>query len=253
MHLAHQIGLVGHLVWRSFSLRYKRSVLGVLWSLVPSLAQLLVLVFLFGKVVPLKIEAYPAFVFSALLPWIWFSTCLNSAGNLFIDNRSLLRRPNFAPSTLVITDTLSHVLHFLIFLPILIFLMILYSRPLTFCLLFLPLLLFVQFILTVGLSFLISTLNVFYRDIQHIVGVAVMLMFYITPVFYQAQMIPKKYQLIYELNPMGLLVQNYRRVFFYGSMPDWNEILISCSISLVLFFLGYTVYLHKLNDVYDTP
>jgi lipopolysaccharide transport system permease protein len=78
--LTYRIDLIRHLVWRDFVLRYKGSVLGVLWYLLPPLAQLLVLVFLFGRVVPLNIEAYPAFVFCGLLPWTWFSTCLNSGG-----------------------------------------------------------------------------------------------------------------------------------------------------------------------------
>jgi lipopolysaccharide transport system permease protein len=77
--VTYRIDLIRHLVWRDFVLRYKGSVLGVLWYLLPPLAQLLVLVFLFGRVVPLNIEAYPAFVFCGLLPWTWFSTCLVSA------------------------------------------------------------------------------------------------------------------------------------------------------------------------------
>ena len=78
--LAYRLDLILHLVWRDFVLRYKGSVLGVLWYLLPPLTQLLVLVFLFGRVVPLNIEAYPAFVFCGLLPWTWFGTCLGSAG-----------------------------------------------------------------------------------------------------------------------------------------------------------------------------
>src|SRR5262245_44374686 len=96
--LAYQVDLMGHLVWRDFSLRYKRSALGVLWSLVSPLSQLLVLVFLFQAVVPLNIDAYPAFVFCALLPWSWFSTGIGSACGLFMVNRDLVRHPNFAPA-----------------------------------------------------------------------------------------------------------------------------------------------------------
>src|SRR4030042_3098432 len=105
--LTYRFDLLCHLVWRAFGLRYKRSVLGVFWSLLSPLVQLLVLVFLFGRVIPLNIEAYPAFVFSALLPWVWFSSCLSSSGGLFIHNRDLVRRPNFTPSTLIVVNTLS--------------------------------------------------------------------------------------------------------------------------------------------------
>src|SRR3972149_3463733 len=115
--LTYHVDLIRHLAWRDFTLRYKGSVLGILWSLLPPLIQLGVLVFLFRKVIPLDIEAYPAFVFSGLLPWIWFTACLNAAGGLFIYNRDLVRRPNFKPLTLVAVNTLSNLIHFLMFLP----------------------------------------------------------------------------------------------------------------------------------------
>src|SRR5689334_23281605 len=94
-----QVDLLSHLVWREFTLRYKRSALGILWSLVQPLAQLVVLGFLFQRVVPLNIQAYPAFIFSALLPWTWFSSAISGSCGLFIGNRDLVRRPNFAPAS----------------------------------------------------------------------------------------------------------------------------------------------------------
>ena len=108
--LTYHVDLIRHLTWRDFILRYKGSVLGILWSVVPPLVQLAVLVFLFGRVIPLGIEAYPTFVFSGLLPWLWFSTCMSSAGYLFINNRDLVRRPNFDPSSLVTENTQSNLI-----------------------------------------------------------------------------------------------------------------------------------------------
>src|SRR5688572_28525342 len=100
----HQLDLVRHLVRRDFSLRYHDSALGFLWFLLLPFAQLLVLVLLFQHVVPLNIEAYPAFVFSALLPWAWFSASVAEAGSLFLNNRDLLRQPHFVPATLMIVN-----------------------------------------------------------------------------------------------------------------------------------------------------
>ena len=256
--LTYRFDLIRHLAWRDFVLRYKGSVLGILWSLLPTLAQLLVLVFLFGKIVPLNIEAYPAFVLCGLLPWIWFSTCLNSASYLFINNRDLLRRPNFPASILVLTNILSNLLHFLLFLPILVFLLLFYNRGLgpvwvfVPLLIFIPLLVFVQLILTIGLGLIVATLNVFYHDVQHVVSVAVMLIFYLTPVFYSVQIIPERFQLLYKMNPIALLVYNYRRVFFYGLMPNWGELLVSGCMSMAVLGLGYWVYRRCLDDIYDT-
>ncbi|HEY3230197.1 MAG TPA: glycosyltransferase, partial [Roseiflexaceae bacterium] len=207
--LTHATDLLWHLVLRDFSLRYKHSVLGILWSLLLPLAQLLVMVFLFQAVVPLHIEAYPAFVFCALLPWGWFTSCLSSSCGLFISNRDLIRHPNFAPANLMIVNTLSNLITFVVALPILGIVLAVYGRGMTAALLLLPLLMLLQGVLTAGLSFIIATLNVFYRDVQHIVTVALMLLFYLTPVFYRPQAVAEKYQLVYKLNPMAVLVQNY--------------------------------------------
>ena len=218
--LPYYLDLITHLVKRDFILRFKGSSLGFLWSLLLPLAQLLVLVFLFQKVVPLGIDNYPAFVFSALLSWTWFSNCLSADGNLFIGNRDLVRRPNFEPSVLIAVNTLSNLLIYLLALPILFTMLILYGRDITPSLLILPLLVVIQSILTIGLGLIVATLNVFYRDTQQIVSVSIMLLFYLTPVFYRSDMVSPSYSFLYILNPVAVLIQSYRAIFFYGSFPE---------------------------------
>jgi ABC-type polysaccharide/polyol phosphate export permease len=249
--LTYYFDLIRHLVWRAFVLRYKKSVLGVFWSLLSPLAQLLVLVFLFGRVIPLNIDAYPAFVFSALLPWVWFSSCLSSSGGLFIHNRDLVRRPNFTPSTLIIVNTLSNLIHYLIFLPILFILLALYGRPMTLSLLLFPLLLLIQGVLTAGLSLTVATLNAFYHDVEHLTGVALLLLFYLTPIFYQSEAIGKRYAILYTMNPIAVLIQGYRGIFFYGITPEWGSLLVATSISMALLGLGWIIYRRQLADVFD--
>lgn len=249
--LLYQADLIWHLTRRNFLLRYKGSFLGMLWSLFVPLSQLLVLVFVFGRVVPLKIEAYPAFVFTALLPWSWFSNSLSSAGSLFISNRDLVRKPNFEPSTLVIVDVLANLLPYLIFLPVLLAMLLTYSRDMTLSLLALPLLMMIQAILTIGLALIIGTLNVFYRDIQHIVTISLMLLFYLTPVFYGSQSVRESYHVIFVLNPLAILIDNYRAVLFYGQPPQWCSLFSVGVISVVLCWIGYLVYRGRLHDVVD--
>jgi len=250
--LTYHFDLVRHLIWRDFSLRYKRSVLGIFWSLMLPIVQLLVLVFLFKRVIPLDIENYPAFVFSGLLPWTWFNTCLSSAGSLFISNRNFMRHPNFIPATLIIVNTFSNLLNYLIALPILIVMLIFSGKDLTLSLLNLPLLILIQGILIVGLSLIISTMNVFYRDIQYIINVLLMLMFYITPIFYQSRDIDKSYQFVYTFNPVAVLIQGYRAIFFYGTLPEWNSLLFAGIVSFIVCGLGCFIYNRSLHEVIDT-
>jgi len=249
--VAYYFDLTWHLVRRDFYLRYTGSMLGVLWSMLLPIAQLLVLVFVFQKVVPLEIEAYPAFVFSGLLPWTWFASCLIGAGGLFLTNRDLLRRPNFPWALLIVVNTLSNLLAFVVSLPILFGMLFFYSRPVSSTLLALPLLLLIQSLLTIGLSLIIATLNVFYRDVQHIMGIVVSLLFYLTPVFYRPDAVAEEYQMLLMLNPMAVMVTSYRAVTFYGAAPEWGLLLLTGAVSVALCGLGYLVYRTQQHNVID--
>jgi homopolymeric O-antigen transport system permease protein len=243
--------LMAHLVRRDFTLRYHDSTLGVLWSLLHPLAQLLVLVVLFQSVIPLGIEAYPAFVFSALLPWTWFSTSAGSAGGLFVSNRDLLRQPAFDPAMLVVVNTLSNLLSFVVSLPILLALLAWYGREPGTSLLFLPVLLAIQGALIVGVGLIVATLNVFYRDVQHIVTVALSLLFYVTPVFYRSHEVTERFRWIFRVNPMAALVEGYREVFLLGLAPSVGPLLIAGAISAGMCAIGYRVYRAQRHDLVD--
>ena len=247
----HSLDLIWHLVQRDFLLRYKGSFLGVLWAILVPLTHLLVLVFIFVRVVPLNIDAYPAFVFTALLPWTWFSSSLSNAGGLFINNRDLIRRPNFPPVILVLVNTISNLLLYLIVLPLAFGVILAYKHSFSWVLLFLPLLLLVQGLLITGLSMMIATWNVFYRDVQQIVNVLVMLLFYITPVFYRARAVDESYQVLFTINPIAVLVQSNRDVLFNSRAPEWGSFLYALIVSLAICYLGYHAYRHKIDSVMD--
>jgi ABC-type polysaccharide/polyol phosphate export permease len=246
----YQSDLILNLARRNFILAYKGSTLGILWSALLPLCQMLVLVFVFRKILPLGIEDFPAFLFAALLPWNWFGTSINSASNIFLGNRDLMTRPNFAPQMLMVVDALTNLLTFLISLPILFALLTLHGRGMTISLLFFPLLVLIQGILIVGLGLIIATLNVFYRDVAHIANVAIMLLFWFTPVFYQAETVPKEYRFLFTWNPMAVLVESYRAVFF-GTPLEWSSLLLSSILSVMLCGLGYIIYQRQLHDIID--
>jgi ABC-type polysaccharide/polyol phosphate export permease len=232
-------------------LHYTGSVLGVLWSVAFPLIQLLVFVFLFGRVVPLDIEDYPAFVFCALLPWTWFSSSAGSAGGLFISNRDLLRRPNFAPATLIVVNTLSNLLTYLVSLPLLLGLLAWHGRPPTMAVVAFPLLVLFQGILLVGLGLAIATLNVFYRDVGHLTTVALSLLFYLIPIFYRPLGLGGAYSELLLWNPIARLIQSYREIFFYQRAPDWQSMAFCGLASLFAAGAGYWIYRRQRPHVMD--
>ncbi len=249
--LAYRLDLILHLCRRNFLLRYKGSLLGVLWSLLVPFSQLLVLVFVFGKILPLQIEGYPAFVFTAILPWNWFSYCLSSAGGLFIGNRDLMRIPTFDPMILVVVDVMVNLLLFILFLPILIAILFFYDRPLTSGIAVLPLVLCIQTTLIVGLSLIVATFNVFYRDVQYIITVALMLLFYLTPVFYSARNLNDRYQWVFHLNPMAVLIDSYRSILYWGVLPPGIHLAAVSAFSLLLLWVAHRFYRRRLPDMID--
>ena len=248
---AHRRDLLAHLVWRDFSLRYKRSVLGIVWSLLVPLAQRVVLVFIFQSVVPLNIEAYPAFVFVALMPWAWFSTSVGSASGLFIANRDLMRQPDFSPLLLTLVNTLSNMLTYLVALPLVVGMLYFYHIAPTPALLLLPVLLLLQALLTTGLSLIVATLNVFYRDVQHIVAVVQTLLFYLTPVFYRSQSVVERFSLIYTVSPLAALIAAYRAIFFYGALPSWPSMALVGLSGLAISAVGYLIFLWRAHEIVD--
>src|SRR5215471_131839 len=248
---SHQFDLIINLARRNFFLQFRGSFLGLLWPLLLPIIQLMVFVFLFQRVVPLGIENYPAFVYTALLPWNWFSASILSAGNLFLAHRDLVRRPNFTPATLALVAALTNLFTYLVALPIIFVLLAISGRAITWTVLLLPLIMLIQVTLIVWLSLFIATWNVFYRDVQHVTGVAVMLLFYLTPVFYSLNNVRREYRVPFALNPMAGLVQAYRAVLYDGTVPSWGALFVAGIVAVAALGIGYLSYRHEIQEVYD--
>jgi lipopolysaccharide transport system permease protein len=234
--------LLRELVVRDMKLRYKRSVLGIVWSLISPLIQMLVFVFLFRRVVPLDIPNYPSFVFTGVLAWNWFQSAVLLATGAITDNRQLIRRPGFPMAILPVITVTTHLIHFLLALPVPLLFLILNGGRLTSAILMLPFVIMLQFLLTLGLGYLVATIHVTFRDTQHLLGVFFMLLFYLTPVFYDASIVPARYQTVYRLNPVLHLITAYRAILIHGGLPDLRTLLALGAVVGALLWLSYTVF-----------
>jgi lipopolysaccharide transport system permease protein len=212
--------LLYELVQRDMRLRYKRSILGMLWSLLNPLLQLLVFQFIFAVVLPLNIPRFPLFLFIGLLAWNWFQSALIEATGAIVDNRDLIRRPGFPGLILPLVPVATNFVHFLIALPVLLAFILLSGVPLRPLALFLPVALAVQFLVTLSLAYIVAALHVQFRDTRYLLGIALLLGFYLSPVFYDPQSIPTAYQALYHLNPMVTLIETYRGLLMDGSFPS---------------------------------
>ncbi len=235
----HTFDLLRELIARDIKLRYRGSLLGILWTLVNPLAELLVLLFVFGFVLRIQIDNYAAFLFSGLIVFGWFQSSVNFATSAIVGNRELVRRPGVPVAILPIVTVASNLVHFVLSLPILFAVLAISGIPFTAAIVALPFLVVIEFVLILGFAYPVATMHVWFRDTQHVLQIALRLLFYMTPVFYEASTMSGPIQLFYQLNPMAQLVNAYRTVFLQGQLPTLQTTAYLLVTSTVLFAVGF--------------
>jgi lipopolysaccharide transport system permease protein len=236
--LAHWRDLLIELVSRDLKIRYQRSALGLGWSLMKPLSQLLVFAVVFSSVVPLQIEDYTTFVFTGVLTWAWFSSSLIMAVISVTGSRELVRRPGFPVHLLPVLTILSQAVHFLLALPLLIVCSMIETGMPGPSMLALPVLVALQFVLTLAFANLLAAIHVYFRDVEHMVGIAMMLGFYITPVFYRPIEITHDFWFLTAFNPFAWLLDGYRAIILDHTWPDGWIFLKVLAVSLPVLIFG---------------
>jgi homopolymeric O-antigen transport system permease protein len=234
----HIRDLIRELVARDLRLRYRGSLLGMAWTLLNPLTELLVLLFIFSTVLRVDIPNYPSYLFTGLLVYEWFQTSLNYATGAIVNNRELIRRPGVPSSILPVVTVASNLVHFLLSLPILFVLLLTSHVQITTAILALPILIAVEFLLILGFAYPVATMHVWFRDTQHVLRLGLQLLFFLTPVFYDASMVPAHFRPIYDLNPLAHMVTAYRAVLLHGEFPDAVTLLSLTALSVVLLIAG---------------
>jgi lipopolysaccharide transport system permease protein len=235
--------LVRELVARDMKVRYKGSALGIVWSLANPLMQLVVFHFIFRLVLQLNIPRYSSFAFSGMLAWSWFQASLLDASGSMLSNRELVKRPGFPVAILPVVAVTTHLIYFLLTLPILMLFLIIGGSGVKPMILVLPLIMAVQFVLTLGLGYLAAIANVLFRDAHYLLGVSLQLLFFMTPVFYDASAVPQRYQTLYHLNPMVHLVGAYRGVLIEGRFPVGFAMLALAGLAAGLLYVGLRTFM----------
>jgi lipopolysaccharide transport system permease protein len=246
--------LLGELVQRDLKLLYKRSLLGVAWTLLNPLLQLLLFTIVFRLILKTgsNIEHYLAYVFSGILIWTWTQSTLFQATGVITGNRTFLRQPGFPVLMLPVVTVMTGFIHFLLAMPALLAIMLFDRVALSPNLLLLPIPFLLQFILTISFAYPLAAMNVTFRDTQHTLGVILQLLFYLLPIFYavtdvtQNLQIPPLWRELYRWNPLLILLQVYRAVLgIEGSLPEWWRVLSLVVICVVLLPIGYRIFDHQ--------
>ncbi len=254
--------LVKNLVARDLKARYKNSMLGFLWCLVNPLLMMAVFTFVFTVMLPSSpVKNFPVFLLCAVLPWNFFSTAVMSGINSIVGNAHLIKKVYFPWEVLPLSTVLANLVNFLLSLLVLFIFILVYRVGFTFWLLiYLPLVVVVQVIFTLGISMILATVNVFYRDTAVIMEVLLLAWFFVTPIFYPIDILPTHRQifgidwaihrLTYIVNPMASIISAYRDIL-YGSIgggpprPPALDFLGRTAITAMgVLVVGYLVFCH---------
>lgn len=222
--------------------KYKGSWLGVLWTFLNPLLMLAVYAFVFPYILRVNVDNYTIFMIVALIPWNFFTTAIQSGTGSVVANGNILKKVYFPREIIPISITTSQLVNFLITCIIMAVFIIFSGVGFSVHALLFPLLVLIQYILILGLTFILSALTVFVRDIDHFVSVILMLGFYATPIVYQGEMLPKKFQIFLKLNPMAQLVETYRSILYYHRLPDMTMLVVWGLGSVALLVVGYLIF-----------
>jgi lipopolysaccharide transport system permease protein len=246
----HLIGLVLHLTGSRLRSEHRLTLLGWLWPLVRQLVQLGVLVFLFSRVLKLGVKDYPLFVFTGLLLWNWFSTGLLMAAVSFIAYRHLVFSPRLPNAVLPLVAITVPLVDTLMALPILLVVLAVGGRLHPTVVLLLPLMVLLYAFIA-GLGIALATINVYVRDVANVVGVALMLLFYLTPVFYSSHSIPASFHWILDVNPMSAALTAGRAVVLDGTAPRALDVAVLGAGAVGAVLLGWFVFSRLNRDLID--
>ena len=238
------------LSWRDIKVRYKQTVIGVVWSVLRPLLTMMIFTFVFGQVAKFNAPdgvKYAVLVFAGLLPWQFFSTGLSEASNSLVGNERLISKVYFPRMIIPASSVITSLVDFIISLVLMFGLMIFYKVVPVYQLIFLPVFILLAFIASFGVGLWLTSLNVKYRDFKHVVPFLVQIGLYISPVGFTsekaADMIPAKLKSLYYLNPMAGVIDGFRWCFFGDKTPiNWNGMMLSLAVIFLFLFIGIRTF-----------
>ncbi|MBN2482667.1 MAG: ABC transporter permease [Candidatus Omnitrophica bacterium] len=238
-----------HILWslikKELKTKYIGSLLGVWWSVVTPLLIMATVTFIFTKIIKVNIENFSLFSLAGLLPWFFFSVSLSESSVSIIQKAQLLRQYNlpveFIPLSVVCANFINFVFGLIFIIPI----FCLFNIQVTKTLLGLPLVLLAHLFFVAGLGLVVACVNVFVRDLSHLLGTILLFWFWITPIFYSIDMVPDPVRWMYNCNAMVFYIRIYRDILLFGQFPGAHLWGVAIFLGLVTFGAGYLFFLSR--------
>lgn len=238
--------LIDALVRRHIATRYRGSFLGFLWSFLNPLCLMAVYTLVFSHY--MRVSGGPHYhimVFAGLLPWIWSTSALHEGTSSLVSSGHLITKSMFPAHVLPFVSVVAAMIHFILALPILVVFMVFAGVHITSAWLLLPLVVALHALLLLGAVLGLSALNVFYRDVQHLLANILTFVFFLCPVVYPRENIPERARFWIELNPLALVTEFYQMVLVEGRLPSLSQLVYFALVAIGIFAVG--VWIHQRN------
>jgi len=234
--------LIWALALKELKVRYKRSVLGFLWALLNPALMMLVLTVVFSSILRFGIPHYAIFLLSVLLPWTFFSQSLSYAVESIVGNGELIKKVAVPKLIFPVAAVVSNIINLILsFIPMVLLVLIM-RHPLYVTWLYLPIPMAALIIFTLGVAFLFAVMNVYYRDISHILQVVLSAWFYFTPIIYALDIVPADRRWLFKLNPIIYVINGFRLAIYHGMLPHWRSTAASFVCAFIALILGLAVF-----------
>jgi ABC-2 type transport system permease protein len=236
--LYQQGDLIWYLVMRDLRVRYRRSTLGLIWTMLQPLMMMLVLHIVFSSVFRFELYSYPVYAMAGILFWNFFSQSIVASMNSLRGNAGILQKLPVAKAVFPVATVISGVVNLCLALVPLFVILVVTGHPLKPALLFLPVSILLAGVFTLGAGLLLSPLAVFFSDVVELIGVVLMLLMYLTPIFYPMAIVPERYRWLVRFNPIRSVLEVFRDPIYYGKIPPLQHLTVTLVIALVALLIG---------------
>ncbi|HBU12173.1 MAG TPA: ABC transporter permease [Clostridiales bacterium] len=234
--------MIGSLVKKELIARYKGSVLGFLWTFINPLFQLIIYTVLFSVIMRSGIDNYAMFLFVGLVPWLFCATSLTTGSMSVVMSAGLVQKIYFPRMVLPIVSVTANFVNMLLSFVIVFIALIATGVGIAPVAAMLPVVMIIEYFFVLGLVLIFSGLAVYFRDLEHILGIVTMAWMYLTPILYTVDMVPPALQTFMKYNPMTGVILSYRNVLYYQTMPEFDMLLLTVVYAAIFMVVGYFVF-----------
>jgi len=234
--------LLTNLVARDLKTKYRGSFFGIFWSLLNPLLLMAVYTLVFSVIVRVNIHPYAIFLLAGLVPWNAFAQSLTMATSSVLDNKGIVTKVAFPLQLLPLSAVLANSVNFVINIGLLLVLTVIFRVDLSLTMLLVPVLVLMQLAFTFGVGSMLAAAQVYFRDVQYFLTILITAWFFLTPIVYSVDLVPRRLRAILALNPMAWDVSSFQDVWFYGRLPNWTYFGGFLAVSLLSLLVGIVVY-----------